>query len=59
MVDYIIFCALDSLKYKLPSGAIQGQIAFQKVRDQLPPNSVQQLSQIGNYVARQLEVLQS
>ena len=56
MVDYIIFSALDSLKHKLPSGSIQGQTAFQKVRDQLPAHSVEQLSQISNYVVQQLEV---
>lgn len=57
MVDYIIFSALDSLKHKLPSGAIQGQNAFQKVREQLPPHSVEHLSKISNFVVQQLEVL--
>ena len=58
MVDYIIFSALDSLRNKLPSGAISGQHAFLKVREQLPAHSVEQLAQISNYVVQQLEVLQ-
>ncbi|KZT70327.1 hypothetical protein DAEQUDRAFT_725610 [Daedalea quercina L-15889] len=58
MVDYIIFSALDNLKHKLPSGAITGQSAFQKVRDQLPAHSVGQLSQISNYIVQQLQALE-
>ncbi|KAH9927304.1 uncharacterized protein B0H18DRAFT_1104153 [Fomitopsis serialis] len=58
MVDYIIFAALDSLRSKLPNGSVQGQSAFLKVQSQLPPHSVEQLTQISQYVVHQLQALE-